>query len=67
MSEIHPSLTIHLVEKGCSLIRLNARLCVLNIYIERVKQTYFIYSLGGQFRSVENTKDQGVTISSDLP
>ena len=25
-----------------------------------------IYSLGGQFRSVENTKDLGVTISSDL-
>ena len=37
--------------------------------VERIKRkdkTKPIYSLGGQFRSVENTKDLGVTISSDL-
>ena len=32
----------------------------------RKDKTKPIYSLGGQFRSVENTKDLGVTISSDL-
>ena len=32
----------------------------------RKDKTKPIYTLGGQFRSVRNTKDLGVTISSDL-
>ena len=32
----------------------------------RRDKTNPIYSLGGEFRSVENTKDLGVTISFDL-
>ena len=40
--------------------------CEVMRITHRKDKTKPIYSLGGQFRSVENTKDLGVTISSDL-
>ena len=40
--------------------------CEVTRITHRKDKTKPIYSLGGQFRSVENTKDLGVTISSDL-
>ena len=44
----------------------NPHKCEVMRIIHRKDKTKPIYSLGGQFRSVENTKDLGVTISSDL-
>ena len=40
--------------------------CEVMRITHRKDKTKPIYSLGGQFGSVENTKDLGVTISSDL-
>ena len=40
--------------------------CEVMRITHRKDKTKHIYSLGGQFRSVENTKDLGVTIASDL-
>ena len=40
--------------------------CEVMRFTHRKDKTKPIYSLGGQFRSVENIKDLGVTISSDL-
>ena len=44
----------------------NPAKCEVMRITHRKDKTKPIYSLGGQFRSVENTKDLGVTISSDL-
>ena len=40
--------------------------CELMCITHRKDKPKPIYTLGGQFRSVRNTKDLGVTISSDL-
>ena len=40
--------------------------CEIMHITHRMDKTKPIYTLGGQFRSVRNTKDLGVTISSDL-
>ena len=40
--------------------------CEVMRITRRKDKTKPIYTLGGQFRSVRNTKDLGVTISSDL-
>ena len=40
--------------------------CEVMRITHRKDKTKPVYSLGGQFRSVENTKDLGVTTSSDL-
>ena len=40
--------------------------CQVICITRRKDKTKPIYSLGGQFRSVESAKDLGVTISSDL-
>ena len=44
----------------------NPEKCEVMRITHRRDKTKTIYSLGGQFRSVDNTKDLGVTISSDL-
>ena len=48
--------TMHFNPDKCEVMRIT----------HRKDKTKPIYLLGGQFRSVENTKDLGVTISSDL-
>ena len=47
-------------------INFNPDKCEVMRITHRKDKTKLIYSLGGQFTSVENTKDLGVTISSDL-
>ena len=50
----------------CGQMHFNPDKCEVMRITHRKDKTKPIYSLGGQFMSVENTKDLGVTISSDL-
>ena len=47
-------------------MQFNPDKCEVMSITHRKDKTKPIYTLGGQFRSVRNTKDLGVTISSDM-